>query len=863
MAKERVMSRYGRARERVMVSILLGLVCGAWIGIAAAPGRAEVGGESERNVSRLTGVQNECAIAVNRLNKSQLFAACNNNAGGLFAARSTDRGTTWIFPDADRTIADGDPNQGAAACCDPTVAWDSFGNLFVTYINSGISTIETLLSTDGGQTFSTLASFAGSVDQPTVVAEGPIGGGATGAVWIVWNQGGQMVARGASVTALGTVGAFGALQTIPGTSNCSFGDIAIAPSGVVIQACETPTGGQGPAQILVNTDTDGLGANNFGAAVVATNTNVGGFDFIPAQNTRSVDAEAGLAYDRNPLSPHVGRLYLIYTEEAVNEGNDLDILVRSSDDDGQTWTAPTTINDDGSGRSQFLPRISTNPLSGNIAACWQDARNFPANNQSQVFCSIATPTTYPTFFANAQISAGTSSGTGGGTIQYGDYAGLDYFQGRFFPVWADQSNSTGDNPDGTTWEAYANRVTGGLAANEGDPHITTVDGVHYDFQAAGEFVVLQAADGFEVQTRQVPVPTAGVGGANPYTGLATCVSVNSAVAVRVGDHRVTYQPQLEGEARKPRMELRVDGVLTALIDAGVSLPGGGRVVRSGVDGAVIVFPDGAQVTATPGFWTSQGIWYLNVDVVGAEAFEGIMGAISPGGWLPVLPDGSSMGPMPANLGERYDDLYHKFGDSWRVTDDTSLFDYAPGTSTKDFTVAGWPGDVPPCDVPGMTPSKPVEPEVAEDACRAVVDKARHEDCVFDVALTGETGFATTYLLTERMQRWGTTVLLTAATPSPLSENAGTFVATVSPLWPMARLAPTGAVQFYLFGEPFGDPVPLDEQGRAVWAPWRFDWKDFSVTSQYLPNEDSPFVTSTSGPVALPDRSDLDVYEPKK
>ena len=52
----------------------------------------------------------------------------------------------------------------------------------------------------------------------------------------------------------------------------------------------TWTGGQGPATIYVNTDADGLGAGGFGARVTVTTTNVGGFDFIPAQSGRSVDA---------------------------------------------------------------------------------------------------------------------------------------------------------------------------------------------------------------------------------------------------------------------------------------------------------------------------------------------------------------------------------------------------------------------------------------------------------------------------------------------------------------------------------------------------------------------------------------------
>src|SRR4029079_17123263 len=95
------------------------------------------------------------------------------------------------------------------ACCDPSTTWDSFGNLFLTYIDAGIGNIVTLLSTDGGATFTTLAQFAGSVDQPTVVSANTSAAGAPVAVWVVWNQSGQMRARGSAGTGLGAGGGFG------------------------------------------------------------------------------------------------------------------------------------------------------------------------------------------------------------------------------------------------------------------------------------------------------------------------------------------------------------------------------------------------------------------------------------------------------------------------------------------------------------------------------------------------------------------------------------------------------------------------------------------------------------------------------
>ena len=139
------------------------------------------------------------------------------------------------------------------------------------------------------------------------------------------------------------LGPFNAQQAIPSASG-SFGGIAVGPGpngGKVIVTYQSPTGGQGPATIFANVDTDGLGPGGFGSQITVTSTNVGGFDFIPAQNGRSIDAEAGLVWDATG-GPFNNRIYLVYTDETVNENNDTDIVMRTSTDDGATWSAAGT-----------------------------------------------------------------------------------------------------------------------------------------------------------------------------------------------------------------------------------------------------------------------------------------------------------------------------------------------------------------------------------------------------------------------------------------------------------------------------------------------------------------------------------------
>lgn len=299
----------------------------------------------------------------------------------------------------------------------------------------------------------------------------------------------------------------------------------------------------------------------------------------------------------------------------------------------------------------------------------------------------------------------------------------------------------------------------------GDPHMTTVDGVHYDFQSAGEFTALKQ-DKFEVQTRQRPVPTTTVPGPSDYTGLGVCVSTYSAVAVRIGSNRVSLQPNLSGQPDPSGLQLRVNGKLVSLTDSGIDLRAGGvsdpkaqlegRIVKAA--GGAYEFDDafGTQLVATPKYWDSQQTWYMNLNVYQTSATQGIWGRLAGDSWLPALPDGTPLGPKPESLSQRYEVLYGKFADAWRVTDATSLFDYAPGTNTATFTDADWPRfNSRSCQIEGQTPAQPTTPQIAAQACSGITDPAQKADCTFDVAVTGNTDFAQTYVTMQGFRPHGT------------------------------------------------------------------------------------------------------------
>jgi hypothetical protein len=333
----------------------------------------------------------------------------------------------------------------------------------------------------------------------------------------------------------------------------------------------------------------------------------------------------------------------------------------------------------------------------------------------------------------------------------------------------------------------------------------------------------------EIQVRQTPVPTASPI-TDAYSGLTECVSVNTAVAVRMGRHRISLQPGPE----RQRLEVYADGKPAQVPAEGIELSGNHvtTFAANGETGIRVDLADGTAVLITPRFWNA--VWLLDVSVSHTSADEGVMGFVPKNTWLPRLRNGVDVGPRPASLHDRYVMLYRTFADSWRVTDKTSLFVYAPGTSTKTFTDHDWPAEKLPCNlkpefqIPGFKVQPGIPIERAQAICRVVTDKALYQNCVFDVATTGDATFAKGYAFAEEIRLYSTKVTITCyqgpARPyrpsqdrpdgdAQLPARSTVVTLTVVPLTP-GRPIPTGTVTVSVDGVPMNRPVQLDDRGRA-------------------------------------------------
>jgi len=276
----------------------------------------------------------------------------------------------------------------------------------------------------------------------------------------------------------------------------------------------------------------------------------------------------------------------------------------------------------------------------------------------------------------------------------------------------------------------------GCPQSNGDPHMITINNTAYDFMAAGEFVLLRNGDGsFELQARQEPVSD------------STYVSGNTALAMRLGSSRVGILTDVS------------TNTLTATIDgsaADLSSPvevAGGRVSRS-TDGIEVTFPDGTRLMAHGSHEFGISLALVPSDALRSSAV-GLLGPASPELFmLPALPDGSVL-PQANNYEEYQAQVYGVFEDAWRISQATSLFDYAPGTSTDTYTLSDFPALE---DALTLDDFPSTDYDAAAAQCASLGNETLMLQCIYDILATGNVGFAEVY-------EQAATIIETGALPS--------------------------------------------------------------------------------------------------
>jgi PEP-CTERM motif len=396
------------------------------------------------NVTKLGGSQSETAVAINRINPN-LIALSSNAQGTMINKFSTNAGSTWS--NSALQVAGGyDSWMGA----------DSFGNIFLSYQVAQVTSVAR--STDGGATYAVTAIPGGGADHPEM-SIGPGVAPGTNSIFLRDTTGAGNRVISATSSGLGVSTAY-TVQTGLGSGN--FGSTAVGPQGQTIFTSMNPSGGIGPTSMTLRYDADGTGPGGYVVQNTLT-TNVGGFRPIPAQPSRTIDAQIELEYDFSGGANN-GTLYALYTQAADKFTNNTDIVFRRSTDNGLTFSNELKLNNDVGTNSQFFGRLAVDQATGWLASVWFDARNAGAANNKVELWGTVSFNGGVTWQPNFKISGGMTNCINSGSIndanECGDYISMDFYNGTLVTAWADSSNFTGDNPNGTSeLDIYFAKVT--------------------------------------------------------------------------------------------------------------------------------------------------------------------------------------------------------------------------------------------------------------------------------------------------------------------------------------------------------------------------------------------------------------------
>jgi choice-of-anchor C domain-containing protein len=239
-------------------------------------------------------------------------------------------------------------------------------------------------------------------------------------------------------------------------------------------------------------------------------------------------------------------------------------------------------------------------------------------------------------------------------------------------------------------------------ADWGEPRLRTIDGLTYDFQATGEFVLARSTTGGP--TVHARFGTNSLWGPN--------LSVNRGLAVRDQTDLVTFS-DAAGLPFDHSPPVRVNGALVDPATLPMTLPGGGRL---DADDQFYRFTtsDGTVIEVTRAGYPA---YIVTPAPALAGSLEGLLGNF----------DRDVDNDTP-------DDLYGAFADRWRVTAANSLF---TTTQPSSELVPATPQPVRLSDFPTA------DVAAALETCRAAgVDPSTLEDCAIDLLITANPAAAT-------------------------------------------------------------------------------------------------------------------------
>ncbi len=157
--------------------------------------------------------------------------------------------------------------------------------------------------------------------------------------------------------------------------------------------------------------------------------------------------------------PNRGNWYLNWSDQR-NGSNDTDIWISKSTDQGNTWTTPVRVNNDGAGKQQFMSWMTIDQATGYIWVVYYDRRAYPSNS-SKTDVYLAVSKDGGATFSNTLVSENSFTPNTGQF--FGDYTNVTAHNNIVRPIWTRQ-----DGPATSIWTALVD-VSQITTANSPEP----------------------------------------------------------------------------------------------------------------------------------------------------------------------------------------------------------------------------------------------------------------------------------------------------------------------------------------------------------------------------------------------------------
>jgi Secretion system C-terminal sorting domain/BNR/Asp-box repeat len=124
-----------------------------------------------------------------------------------------------------------------------------------------------------------------------------------------------------------------------------------------------------------------------------------------------------------------GTIYINYAD-TKNGNDDTDIWLVKSNDNGNSWSIPKRVNNDGPGKHQFFPWMAVDQVTGYIYIVFYDRRNYE-DTQTDVYLAVSK--NGGEHFENYKISE--SPFTPDPNVFFGDYNNISAYNNVVRPIW--------------------------------------------------------------------------------------------------------------------------------------------------------------------------------------------------------------------------------------------------------------------------------------------------------------------------------------------------------------------------------------------------------------------------------------------